>query len=74
VIDGPFAETKELIAGYTLIQVKSRGEAIEWTKRFPNPVGEEARAEIDVRQLYEIEDLGPSPSLERFRDIEALKR
>ena len=75
VIDGPFTETKELIAGYTLIQVKSRDEALEWTKRFPNPVGEEAAAEIEVRQLYEIEELGPSPSLERFREmIEVLKR
>jgi hypothetical protein len=75
VIDGPFAETKELIAGYTMIQVKSREEALEWSKRFPNPVGEEAAAEIEVRKLYEIEDLGPSPSVERFREmIEVLKR
>ena len=49
VIDGPFTETKELIAGYTLIQVKSREEALEWTKRFPNPAGEGAEAEIEVR-------------------------
>jgi hypothetical protein len=75
VIDGPFTEAKELIAGYTLIQVKSREEALEWNKRFPNPVGEEASAEIEVRQLYELEDLGPSPSVERFRGmIEVLKR
>jgi len=51
VIDGPFTETKELIAGYTLIQVKSREEALEWSKRFPNPVGEGSEAEIEVRQL-----------------------
>ena len=74
VIDGPFAETKELIAGYTLIQVKSREEALQWAMRFPNPVGEEAAAEIEVRQLYEIEDLGPALPSERFRDIEVLKR
>jgi hypothetical protein len=75
VIDGPFVESKELIGGYTLIQVKSREEALEWTKRFPNPVGEEAAAEIEVRQLYELEDLGPSPSAERFRDmIEVLRK
>jgi hypothetical protein len=74
VIDGPFAETKELIAGYTLIQVKSREEALEWTKRFPNPVGEGAQAEIEVRQLYELEDFGPSEAVERFRDLEARKR
>lgn len=57
VIDGPFAETKELLAGYTLIQVRSREEALEWARRFPNPRGEGAEAEIEVRQLYEMEDL-----------------
>jgi hypothetical protein len=69
VIDGPFAETKELIAGYTLIQVKSREEALEWTRRYPNPVGEGAAAEIEVRQLFELEDFGPSDAVERFRDM-----
>jgi hypothetical protein len=69
VIDGPFAETKELIAGYTLIQVKSREEALEWTRRYPNPVGEGADAEIEVRQLFELEDFGPSDAVERFRDM-----
>ncbi len=57
VIDGPFAETKELIAGYTLIQVRSREEALEWARRFPNPHGEGAAAEIEVRPLYEMDDL-----------------
>lgn len=56
VIDGPFTESKELIAGYTLIQVRSREEALEWTRRFPNPVGEGMAAEIEVRRLYEMED------------------
>lgn len=56
VIDGPFTESKELIAGYTLIQVRSRDEALEWTRRFPNPVGEGMSAEIEVRRLYEEED------------------
>jgi hypothetical protein len=69
VIDGPFAETKELIAGYTLIQVKSREEAVEWARRFPNPVGEGQDCEIEVRQLYELEDFGPNPAIERFREI-----
>jgi hypothetical protein len=69
VIDGPFAETKELIAGYTLIQAKSREEALEWTKRFPNPAGDGRQAEIEVRQLYELEDFGPSEELDRFREI-----
>jgi hypothetical protein len=70
VTDGPFAETKELIAGYTLIQVESRDEAIEWTKRFPNPAGEGQPAEIEVRQLFELDDFAPSESVDRFRDIE----
>ncbi len=57
VIDGPFAETKELIAGYWLWQVKSKGEAIEWVKRCPNPMpGEES--EIEIRQLFEADDFG----------------
>ena len=70
VIDGPFVETKELIAGYTVIQVKSKQEAIEWAKRFPNPHGEGSNAEIEVRQLFELEDFGPSEAVDRFRDID----
>ena len=69
-VDGPFAETKELIAGYSVIQVKSKQEAIEWAKRFPNPHGEGTDSEIEVRQLFELEDFGPSEAVERFRDIE----
>ncbi|MGH9555936.1 MAG: YciI family protein [Terriglobales bacterium] len=69
VTDGPFTEAKELIAGYTLIQVKSREEAMEWTRRFPNPVGDGAEAEIEVRQLFELEDFGPSDAVERFRKM-----
>jgi hypothetical protein len=69
VTDGPFAETKEIIAGYTLIQAKSRQEALEWTKRFPNPAGEGKEGEIEVRQLYELEDFGPSKETERFREM-----
>jgi hypothetical protein len=56
VIDGPFAETKELIAGFWLIQVKSKEEAIEWVKRCPNPL--EGEAEIEIRQVFEAEDFG----------------
>jgi hypothetical protein len=56
VIDGPFTESKELIAGYTLIQVRSRDEALEWARRYPNPVGEGRAAEIEVRRLYEEDD------------------
>jgi hypothetical protein len=58
VIDGPFAETKELIAGFWLIQVKSKEEAIEWVKRAPNPMpGTEP--EIEIRQVFDAEDFGP---------------
>ena len=56
MIDGPFAETKELIAGFWLWQVKSLEEAIEWIKRCPNPTGEEG--EIEIRQVFEAEDFG----------------
>jgi hypothetical protein len=57
VIDGPFAETKELIAGFWLWQVKSKEEAIEWVKRCPNPMpGTEA--EIEIRQVFELDDFG----------------
>jgi len=69
LIDGPFTEAKELIAGYTIIQVKSREEAIEWARRFPNPKGEDENAEIEVRQLKELKDFGPSEAITRFRDI-----
>lgn len=71
VVDGPFAETKELIAGYTLIQVKSRDEALAWTKRFPNPVGQGKDCEIEVRQLFELEDFTPGEAVDRFRDLES---
>ena len=70
VIDGPFTETKELIAGYTLIQVKSREEAMEWTRRFPNPAIGGKDGEIEVRQLFELEDFGQSEAVDRFREME----
>ena len=68
-IDGPFTEAKELIAGYTLIQVRSRDEALEWARRFPNPALDGGDAEIEVRQLYELEDFAPGAAVERFRDM-----
>ena len=73
VIDGPFAESKELIAGYTLIQVGSREEALEWTRRFPAPFEGDGPCEIEVRQLYELEDFPESPAIEKFRELEARK-
>lgn len=78
VIDGPFAETKELIAGYWLWQVKSKAEAIEWVKRCPNPMPGES--EIEIRQVFEAEDFGTefTPELreqeERLRAETAKKK
>jgi hypothetical protein len=68
IVDGPFAETKELIAGYTIIQVKSREEALEWARRFPNPHNEDG--EIEIRQLFELEDFTQGEAIERFREME----
>ena len=78
VIDGPFAETKELIAGFWLWQVKSKEEAIEWVKRCPNPMPGES--EIEIRQVFEAEDFGAefTPELreqeERLREQAAGKK
>jgi hypothetical protein len=69
-LDGPFTESKELIAGYTLIQVKTKAEAMEWTRRFPNPAIGGKEGEVEVRQLFELDDFAPSDSIERFRKIE----
>jgi len=70
VVDGPFAEAKELIAGYTMIQVKSKDEAMEWARRFPNPALDGKDGEIEVRQLFELDDFGPSEAVERFRKLD----
>ena len=67
VIDGPFAETKELIAGYWIIQVKNKAEAVEWMKRCPNPY--EGDGEIELRQFFEIEDFGESPAVDHHKAI-----
>ncbi|MBL8525762.1 MAG: YciI family protein [Betaproteobacteria bacterium] len=69
VVDGPFAETKELIAGYTIIQVRSREEALEWSRRFPNPALDGGKTYIEVRQMFELEDFAPGPAVEQFRDM-----
>lgn len=69
VIDGPFTESKELIAGYTLIEVRSREEALEWSTRFPNPRGEGLPAEIEVRPLYGLDDFPPCEAVDRFRQL-----
>jgi len=69
VIDGPFTETKELIAGYWIIQVKNRAEAIEWMKRCPNPY--DGDGEIELRQFFELEDFGESPAVDRHKAVGA---
>lgn len=67
VIDGPFAEAKELVAGYWIWQCKSKEEAIEWVKRCPAPdVGE---SEIEIRQVFELEDFAPGPGIEIHKEL-----
>ena len=69
VRDGPF-DSRELIAGYWLIQTKSRDEAIEWVKRCPAPHGKTAEAEIELGQLFELDDFAPSPAIDDARRLE----
>jgi hypothetical protein len=73
VVDGPFAETKELIAGFWLWQVKSREEAIEWVKRCPNPFPGTEESEIEIRQVYEAEDFGAEFTPEAREQEERLR-
>lgn len=70
VIDGPFAETKELIAGYWIIQVNSKEEAIEWAKRVPFPPPGSEESEIEIRPFYELDDFAPSKAVEQARQME----
>ena len=67
VIDGPFAETKELVAGYWILQCKSLAEAVEWIRRCPNPHKEDG--EIEIRQMFELEDFGASEAVEHHRRL-----
>jgi hypothetical protein len=67
VIDGPFTETKELVAGYWILQCKSLAEAIEWIKRCPNPHDEDG--EIEIRQLFELEDFGIGEAVDHHRRL-----
>ena len=69
VMDGPFAETKELIAGYWIIKVNSLEEAVEWAKRAPDPHGEGQEGEIEIRQLFEMGDFAPSQAVDRAREL-----
>jgi hypothetical protein len=72
ITDGPFTESKEIVAGYTIIQVNSREEAMDWARRFPSPMGDED-GEIEVRQLFDLDDFEPSPAIDRFRKLEAIR-
>lgn len=69
IVDGPFTETKELVAGYTIIEVKSREEALAWTKRFPNPAIDGGEGEIEVRPYYELDDFGDSPAVRKAKEL-----
>ncbi len=73
VSDGPFIETKELIAGYSIIQVKSKQEAIEWVKRWP-PLDGGGHVEIEIRQMFDLEDFGPSEAVGRMREVGFAKK
>ena len=74
VIDGPFAGTKQLIAGYWVWQVNSKEEAIEWVKRCPNPAGDDKEGEIEIRQLFEAEDFGAEFTPELRKQEEHLRK
>jgi len=69
VVEGPFADTAGLIAGYWVIQVNSKTEAIEWAKRCPAPHGEAVEAELELRQLFELDDFGSSPAIDDARRL-----
>jgi len=69
IVDGPFAETKELIAGYTIIRVKSEQQARDWTARFPNPNLDDGPWHIEVRRMFELEDFEPNPAVDVFRKL-----
>lgn len=68
-VDGPFTESTGLVAGYWLIQVKSKAEAVEWAKRAPAPHGEGTEGEIELRQLFELDDFAPSPAIDEARQL-----
>ena len=71
VVDGPFAESKELVAGYWIWQVRSMDGALEWARRIPNPTGEEG--EVEIRPLYETDDFGPEMTPELKAQEERLR-
>ncbi len=70
LIDGPFTETKGIIAGYWIINVKSHEEAIEWAMKAPNPAFGDADGEIELRRFFELEDFEPSAALDKCRELD----
>jgi hypothetical protein len=72
VVEGPFGEPKETVAGYWILQVKSMDEAIEWARRLPFEAGgePEAEGEIEIRRVFELEEFGESPAIKRSRELE----
>lgn len=75
VVDGPFTEAKELVAGYTLIEVKTREEAMEWSRRFPCPGVYGVTGEIEVRELFELDDdFEQGPGVAQFRELQLPSR
>ena len=71
VINGPFTDSKDLIAGYWVIQVKSKEEAVQWALRAPAPHGPDKDSEIELRQFFELEDFGESEAIDQARKLEA---
>lgn len=69
-VDGPFSESQDLVAGYTIIEVGSREDAIAWTRRFPNPAVDGGSAEIEVREFFDLDDFGDSEAVKRFKTME----
>ena len=69
VIDGPFAETKELIGGYWIIDVNSKEEAVQWAMRAPAPHGPDQDGEIEIRPFFELDEFGESPAVDRAREL-----
>jgi hypothetical protein len=69
IVDGPFTEAKELIAGYSIIQTNSVEEAKEWARRFPNPTIDGSDTEIEVRRLFELEDFGESEAVDEHKEL-----
>ena len=69
IVDGPFTEAKELVAGYSIIQTKTVEEAKEWARRFPNPTIDGSDTEIEVRQLFELEDFAPGEAIDHHKEL-----